>query len=168
MTMYNPKDQLLISFIEELREPIKHDLLNEVSFDKETTCWNWKGYKSELNYGIISIQNKTFYTHRVSYTLFHKPIPKGLVVHHMCNNRACCNPEHLDIMTQIENVSMNGSGSYGHFAARTHCVNGHELSNDNLVQSSLKKGKTECLKCNNKRVRLSKFRKSITVEWVSN
>lgn len=168
MDDYNEKDIHMYWISLSKDEPVKPLFLSYVSFDKETTCWNWKGYKSELNYGSISIDGRIFLSHRLSYTIFVEPIKKGLVIDHICHNRACCNPEHLRAVTIRENNSRNPHSRLGYAYGKTHCNNGHELSDDNLVRSSLKRGKKECLKCLRKKIKTEKFRKSITVDWISN
>lgn len=67
-------------------------------------CWEWQGYVNQDGYGVIGLNNKTARAHRVAYALANGPIPDGLVVRHSCHNPACCNPDHLSIGTQRDNV----------------------------------------------------------------
>ena len=55
-------------------------------------------------YGIVTICGKKYYTHRVAYEELVGPIPDGLVLDHLCRNRRCCNPEHLEPVTDGENT----------------------------------------------------------------
>ncbi len=71
---------------------------------KENDCWDWLGHKDHLGYGRFNIDGKIFATHRVSYELYKGEIPKGLVIRHMCNNRKCVNPNHLETGTQKDNL----------------------------------------------------------------
>lgn len=67
-------------------------------------CWNWTGALNPNGYGYISTSTGMAYTHRVAAELFHGPIPDGMVADHLCRNRACCNPAHLELVTQRENL----------------------------------------------------------------
>lgn len=67
-------------------------------------CWIWNGAKFSNHYGLLSINNKNYLTHRIAYALFIGPIPRGLNVLHKCDNPPCCNPAHLFLGTQAENM----------------------------------------------------------------
>lgn len=68
-------------------------------------CWEWQRAKLPAGYGQISIgRQRQDYAHRVSYQIFHGEIPNGMVVRHRCDNPSCCNPEHLEVGTQKDNM----------------------------------------------------------------
>lgn len=92
-------------------------------------CWVWAAGRTTGGYGVVRLDSKTKYTHRVSHEVFIGPIPAGLQTDHLCRNRACCNPTHLEAVTPRVNVLR------GAIAQKTHCANGHPLSGDNLVWS---------------------------------
>lgn len=103
-------------------------------------CWVWPGAKSGGGYGQISgAGRRLFYTHRVAYEAWYGPIPEGLVIDHLCGNPACCNPTHLEAVTQGENT-LRGRGPSAANARLERCRNGHEFH----VQSD---GKRRCLTC---------------------
>lgn len=96
-------------------------------------CWTWK---SLLNgdpdeYASFDVDGKQTYVHRWSYERHVGPIPKGMQIDHLCRNRACSNPEHLEPVTPRENV-LRGDTIVAINAAKTECVNGHPLSGENL------------------------------------
>lgn len=67
------------------------------------------------------------YAHRVAYEGAHGPIPTGLVIDHLCRVRWCCNPEHLEAVTDKVNI-LRGESPPARNARKTHCERGHELT----------------------------------------
>jgi HNH endonuclease len=92
-------------------------------------------------YGQMSIENKKYLVHRVSYEMFVATIPDGLQIDHVCRNRICCNPIHLEAVTCLVNIR-RGAGPY----SRTHCPRGHEYTVDN-TRHSKKTGWRTCIAC---------------------
>ncbi|WP_374955176.1 HNH endonuclease signature motif containing protein [Arthrobacter sp. MYb51] len=86
----------------------------------------------------------TRYAHRLAYELHYGSIPEGLFIDHLCRNRACFNPLHLEAVTNAENV-MRGQGVGAKAARQTHCKHGHEFTPDNLLKSKLPH--RVCLEC---------------------
>jgi len=68
-------------------------------------CWEWTACKSSNGYGQFRLNNRDLNAHRVAYTLAKGEIPKGLVVRHTCDNPVCCNPDHLILGTQADNIA---------------------------------------------------------------
>jgi len=67
-------------------------------------CWEWTAGKISDGYGSFRIKDKTIYTHRLMWELLHGPIPSGKLILHKCDNPLCCNPDHLFIGTQTDNM----------------------------------------------------------------
>lgn len=70
----------------------------------EGGCWEWQGAKTSDGYGHISVAGKLKRTHRMAYEILVGAIPGGLVLDHLCRNRACANPDHLEVVSRGENT----------------------------------------------------------------
>lgn len=116
-----------------------------------TGCWLWDGYINKNRYGTWSYsqggKTKTVSAHRAAYELLRGPIPDGLVLDHLCRVRFCCNPDHLVPVTQKQNLARSKSGQTGaeRNRAKTHCLQGHSYSGDNLHITP--DGKRVCRAC---------------------
>ncbi len=72
--------------------------------NSETGCWDWKVALNSGGYGTVSVNGKSKLAHRHLYEIYKTEIPKGLYLDHLCRNRKCVNPEHLEVVTFVENV----------------------------------------------------------------
>lgn len=97
-------------------------------------CWVWLGAKYTGGYGSFCLNSKCVPAHRVSYEWENGPISKGLTLDHLCRNRACINPAHLESLTMKENI-LRGQGLAAVNHRKTHCPKGHpyDTSNTYLV-----------------------------------
>ena len=77
--------------------------MHKVKLKRGSTCWYWTGYCHKHGYGHWSQGGESYWTYRLTYRHFKGVIPKGLIVDHMCENKNCCNPDHLKIVTLSQN-----------------------------------------------------------------
>lgn len=128
--------------------PAHERVLKRVSTTDPDQCWLWQGFTLPKGYGTVGLGSAKAgkgYVHRVMFEAFVGPIPAGYRIDHVCHTRAlrdgsctgakcdhrrCCNPAHLEAVTQRENV-LRGATLAAANAAKTHCKRGHLLSGYN-------------------------------------
>lgn len=98
--------------------------------DDADGCWFWMAAKNPHGYGVVKIRQRNYLAHRAVYEHFVGPIPQGLQLDHLCRNRACVRPEHLEPVTSRENT-MRGEGVSAKCARKTHCPRGHAYDEKN-------------------------------------
>jgi len=123
---------------------IKNRLFNLSYPEPNTGCYIWGGATYLNGYGILTINKKCLSAHRVSYYVHKGNIGYGLVVDHLCNNKLCINPEHLQATTQKKNVLRGNSGSAKN-SIKTHCYKGHEFTKENTRINN--RGSRDCIIC---------------------
>jgi len=105
----------------------------KIEFDLLTFCWNWTGHIIRKGYGYFHFDNKNGLAHRFAYKYWKGEIPKGLEIDHLCNNKKCVNPTHLEAVSHAENMrrAILPKGIYSSEGKKTHCPSGHEYNEKN-------------------------------------
>jgi hypothetical protein len=112
--------------------------------DQSGECWEWTGYRTRRGYGQVSWRNRIWRVHRLAFEFARGPIPPGLTIDHLCRNRACCNPGHMEPATNRENV-LRGNGAAAVNSRKTHCYRGHPFDDTNTRH--LRNGDRACRIC---------------------
>jgi hypothetical protein len=121
-------------------------------------CWPWLAGKNRWGYGHLHVGSKADFSHRLVsahrlvYELVVGPIPEGLTIDHLCRNRACVNPAHLEPVTNRINI-LRGIGAAALHAKKTHCPQGHPYDEENTY--IYPNGARYCRECNRIRGRKS-------------
>ncbi|MFE4857393.1 HNH endonuclease signature motif containing protein [Streptomyces sp. NPDC056670] len=118
-------------------------------------CWVWPGYKNPAGYGKIGVvlgvddtgkyRVTSTYTHRVAYESRVGQIRDGYVLDHLCRNTSCCNPAHLQPVTQGTNLLRAPTSLPVINAAKTHCPQGHAYDHENTYIGTA--GTRFCRRC---------------------
>lgn len=121
--------------------------------DMSTGCWIWQGRPQGSGYGQVSIAGRLFIVHRVGKQLLHG-FDESLTLDHLCRNRVCWNPDHLEPVTLKVNI-LRGTSPAAVHAVQTHCIHGHEFSTENTALFTKSNGGVMrmCKSCRNKRAR---------------
>ena len=117
--------------------------------DKTETCWLWLGYTNKDGYGEYKSDFLTTrLAHRIAFGLDTGQLPKDLQLDHLCRNRHCVNPDHLEAVTGLVNTRRSNVGL--HELSKTECPHGHPYDEENTLHSG---GKRFCRTCKRTRNR---------------
>lgn len=118
-------------------------------------CWVWVGARNDRGYGEFSIRSRRIKAHRWSYEYLRAEIPEGLSLDHLCRNRACVNPWHLEPVTRSVNLR-RGNTTRTHCSSRTHCPYGHPYDAEN---TAMRGGHRTCKSCARDRATAARAKK---------
>lgn len=106
---------------------------------QQDDCWPWLGWRNHKGYGYLSIDRGKVSAHRLAWTLANgREVPEGLELDHLCRNRDCVNPDHLEPVTHREN-------NLRRTRLITHCPSGHEYTDETTLHRG--DGRRACRTC---------------------
>jgi len=137
-------------------------------FDKiqqSRLCWEWTSAQDLHGYSLFWCKQKTRLAHRVSYEIFKGFVPHDLQIDHLCKNKKCVNPDHLELVTPQENMNrVDWKERITFNETKTHCPQGHEYTGKNLLISCY--GSRVCKICKLQQSKESKRRARIKKKLV--
>lgn len=112
-------------------------------------CWLWLGQRGD-GYGLMPDSGRRRVAHLWLYERVHGPVTGGQQLDHLCRNRACVNPGHLEQVPPVVNYR-RGESPWAKNGRKTHCPRGHEYTAENIYRE---RGSRRCLTCKRERDRL--------------
>jgi hypothetical protein len=127
------------------RRLVNGDVWNQIDTSAGPSgCWPWQLSTASHGYGRVLLNGRTWAVHVLAYESRVGPVPTGLELDHLCGNKACCNPAHLEPVTHRVNILRADTPATVN-AAKTHCPQGHEYTPENTWR--VKDGFRRCKIC---------------------
>jgi len=147
MVSFSPMEELGERFWSKVNKPSGccryFAYLDDWRFTEEDPCWIWIACQVSQGYGRYHYQGETQSAHCVAYAALVGPIPEGMELDHLCRVRNCVNPNHLEPVTNRENVRRGSIGG----ATAIHCKHGHRWTEETtrIDSSGTKRCRVCCL-----------------------
>lgn len=136
--------------------PLPAAFLDRVYQEPEPGCWRWLGPLDRDGYGHVSSKGRMVPAHHYAYEHALGPYPDGLCSDHLCRNRDCVNPAHIEPVTRRVNT-LRGTSPPAINARKTHCPAGHPYDDDHTYRDA--RGTRHCRPCNSAAVARYQARK---------
>ena len=143
------KKRLTLQELTELwGDGLEKRFMANVVHNRSSGCWEWVGTLHNAGYGFIGIKSIMYLAHRVTYQIWKGKIVPPLEIDHLCRNRKCCNPAHLEAVTRRVNL-LRGATLPAANVLKTHCPKGHPCTPENtLKRQGERSGDRDCRLCN--------------------
>lgn len=132
-----------MSYKQFTREQYVESFWKKVDQNGPGECWSWKACKNRDGYGTVRFLGVSRLAHRIAFLLVRGEIPKGMQIDHVCRNRWCVNPLHMDIVTSSENTKR--ARPWHPELAKTHCPKRHPYDDKNTKRD--RRGHRFCRAC---------------------
>lgn len=136
-------------------------IFSQIYVNPISACWEWQGNIEDSGYGRVWFQGRNEATHRLMYAWLIEPIPRGrhgdTLDHKVCEVKHCCNPAHLKLGPQRDNVLRSSTSLASLNAKKTHCPQGHSYSPENTL---IQNGRRHCRICKRDRSHAAALRKT--------
>ena len=127
---------------------VKERLLFYSYVDRDTGCWEWTSTKNQKGYPRMKIDKVMCGAHRVSYEMFTGPLIDELEMDHICENRGCINPAHIQQISHGDNIR---NGARWRHKKDNHCIHGHKYTEENTQIRA--DGRKRCATCRRSQAR---------------
>lgn len=105
--------------------------------EKTDYCWIWKASVDINGYGQFQYKKRMLKSHRFYWEFINGEVPRGKELDHLCRNKKCVNPGHLEAVSHKENMRRGLTNVASINIIKTHCPKGHSYSGENLIRTKV-------------------------------